>query len=160
MIVLTKQWVFQRKLSFNATTLDKNCGKTKNFPFPQLSMLFLGMRWKVPEDNNIETGGRVFSEVGCVMQKNNVFAKIFCSGLSENFRDLVIILSKIVTKCYQSFISPFEHKESHILKQTEFNYMAVMGKGTDQCLPFDSTKLKSSQLSSRDFWSQASVRKS
>ena len=54
--------------------------KTKNFPFPQLSMLFLGMRCKVPEDNNIETGGRVFSEVGWVMQENNVFAKIFCSG--------------------------------------------------------------------------------
>ena len=33
-----------------------------------------------------------FSEAGCVMQKNNVLAKIFCPGLSENFKDLVIIL--------------------------------------------------------------------
>ena len=91
-----------------------------------MSMLFLGMWHMEPEDNNIETGGRgFFLGVGCVMQKNNVFAKIFCSGLFENFRDLAIILSKIVRKCYQNFTSPFEHKEFHILKQTEFNCVAV-----------------------------------
>lgn len=84
--------------------------KTKHFNFPQLSMLFLGMRCKKPEDNNIETVEKeIFSEFGCVTQKKSVFAKIFCPGLSENFIDLVIILSKNVKKLYQSFSSPFEH---------------------------------------------------
>ena len=73
-------------------------------------MLFLAMRCKEPESNNIKTGEKRFiSELGCVMQKNSDFTKIFCPGLSENFRDLVIILLKKVRKSYQSFSSPFEH---------------------------------------------------
>ena len=94
--------------SINRQPRTKIMPKTKNYPFPQLSVLFLGMRCKELEGNNIETGGRgFFLELGCVMQKNSVFAKIFCPGLLENFRDFVIILSKKVRKLQQSFVYLF-----------------------------------------------------
>ena len=134
-------------LSFDS--LDKNCGKNQEFPFHLNVNVVLGHvahgAWGQQHWN---WGKGVFLGVGCVMQKNNVFAKIFCSGLFENFRDLAIILSKIVRKCYQSFTSPFEHKEFHILKQTEFNCVAVtwpfnlLRNKFYQCLPFDSAQLK------------------
>ena len=155
-----KEWVFQRKLSFNATTLDKNCDKNQEFPLPPIINVVLGHAVQGAWGQQHWNWRKGFFRSRLGNARKQCFCQNILFGLSENFKDLVIILSKIVRKCYQSFISPFEHKESHILKQTEFNYVPVMGKGTDQCLPFDSTQLKSSQLSSRDFWSQASVRKS
>ena len=59
-------------------------GTYQCFPFDctQLMLLFLVMQCKDPGGNNIETGGRsFFSELGCIMQKNSVFAKIFYPGL-------------------------------------------------------------------------------
>ena len=38
-----------------------------------------------------------------------VFVFFFFFIFSENFRDLVIILTKKVRKLYQTFSSPFEH---------------------------------------------------
>ena len=59
-------------------------GTYQCFPFDctQLMLLFLVMQCKDPGGNNIETVGRsFFSELGCIMQKNSVFAKIFCPVL-------------------------------------------------------------------------------
>ena len=90
-----------------------------------MSMLFLGMWYMEPEDNNIETGGRVFFlGVGVKCRKTMFLLKYSVRGCLK-ISDLAIILSKIVRKCYQSFTFPFEHKEFHILKQTEFNCVAV-----------------------------------
>ena len=99
------------------TTPDKNWGKKpKISPSPNYqfcSRLCSARRLRVA---TLKLGSFFFfffffffSELGSVMQKNSVFTKIFCPGLSENFRDLVIILSKKVRKLYQSFSFPFEH---------------------------------------------------
>ena len=70
----------------------KIVAKTKNFPFPQLSMQPLVMRWKEPEGNKFKLGeGSFFSELGCVMQSkkfqglSHYFAKKSQEIVSEYF---------------------------------------------------------------------------
>ena len=64
------------------TNLDKNCGKNQEFLLPPIINVILGHAvleaWRQQHWN---WWRGFFSEVGCVMQKNNIFAKIFFPGL-------------------------------------------------------------------------------
>ena len=71
-------------------------------------MLLSGIHCNEPEVNNIETEAKgIFSELGCIMQKSSVFAKISCPGLCDNVRDLVIILSKNNQEIASEFFNSF-----------------------------------------------------
>ena len=62
---------------------------TKNVPFPQLSMLFSGMRCKEPKDNIIETGGRVIFKCRlCNVKREWFLPKYYVLGCCE-FRKII-----------------------------------------------------------------------
>ena len=84
---------------------DKNCGKNEQFLLPPIINVVLVHAiqgaWG-QEHWNWEKG--FFSEVGFVMLKNNVFAIIFCSGLSKIFGDYFVKTGQeMLSEFYISF---------------------------------------------------------
>ena len=77
--------------SFFRQPWTKIVTKTKNFPFPQLSILFLGMRCMEPEDNNIETGGRCFFR----SRLCNAEKQCFCQDILFGVVAILLVLAII-----------------------------------------------------------------